>query len=307
MPQTDEIIYQSNLITLYHHLDSLFFIYNNTTYQLTSHPFEPCLYVSQEEKIVRMIHNAFTIEEMMDVARGEYQITSVTGKKYDIESICEVLSGALELDSYETDLSYLEANFLKKQKQNDEAVLQTNISISDQNAVDSQLLHITELTEDPFYEEYTKYPEVVLDYCILKIDSNKHTQNEHQQVVLFAMHKWQTFLNREYEVEIDCHPEKMKAKLIDSKDFFNQSADNKKSYRYLFLNPPHGYEYEESVFDSMNRILFPNGVEGLEVYDWSTDWSNYFDDGHEWWGTRCVSIYDQSLNRFVVIGASATD
>lgn len=57
----------------------------------------------------------------------------------------------------------------------------------------------------------------------------------------------------------------------------------------------------------MNAALFPNGTDQLEVYEWTTDWSDYFDEGHEWWGTLCLTVYDKSLDRFVVIMASATD
>ncbi|MBP5293222.1 MAG: hypothetical protein J6023_03735 [Clostridia bacterium] len=57
----------------------------------------------------------------------------------------------------------------------------------------------------------------------------------------------------------------------------------------------------------MNRALFPKGTSGLEVYEWTTDWSDYFDDGHEWWGAVCYTVYDKLLERFVVIMASATD
>lgn len=74
-----------------------------------------------------------------------------------------------------------------------------------------------------------------------------------------------------------------------------------------FLNTPHKTGYGKVDFDKVNKVLFPNGEKSLEVYEWTTDWSNYFDDGHEWWGAACWSIYDRSLNRYVVIMASTTD
>lgn len=46
--------------------------------------------------------------------------------------------------------------------------------------------------------------------------------------------------------------------------------------------------------------------DALGVYEWSTDWSDYFDAGHEWRETSCWSIYDTHLKRYVVIMASAT-
>ncbi|MBR1842280.1 MAG: hypothetical protein IJ788_03280, partial [Oscillospiraceae bacterium] len=50
-----------------------------------------------------------------------------------------------------------------------------------------------------------------------------------------------------------------------------------------------------------------NGTDGLEVFEWTTDWSDYFDEGHEWWGALCFTVYDKTLDRFAVIMASATD
>ena len=63
----------------------------------------------------------------------------------------------------------------------------------------------------------------------------------------------------------------------------------------------------DADFDRVNAALFPNGTDGLEVYRWTTDWSDYFDDGHEWWGTLCLTVYDKSTGRFAVLLASATD
>ena len=63
----------------------------------------------------------------------------------------------------------------------------------------------------------------------------------------------------------------------------------------------------DSDFDRVNAALFPNGTDGLEIYEWTTDWSEFFDDGHEWWGALCFTVYDKTLDRFAVIMASATD
>ena len=305
MSQSNERLFESEKYALDCCQEYLEFTFNNTTYQLTSHPFEPCLYIRQGDKLIRIIHNAFTIEEMIEAAKGIYQITSVTGTKYDIEAICEVLSHALKPDFFETDLSTLEAKLRAKKEL--EPIAKSAINTKIQQTQNTSPIHITELVEDLFYQEYLKYEDAVLDYCIVKTDSDEHEKWVHQQVVLFAMNQWQASLKEEYEIEIKCYPERMKAEQIKAKDFFEQPVSNKKSYRYLFLNPPHGCDYTEEAFQKLNHMLFPNGLENLEIYDWSTDWSNYFDDGNEWWGARCVSIYDKSLDRFVVIGASATD
>ena len=60
-------------------------------------------------------------------------------------------------------------------------------------------------------------------------------------------------------------------------------------------------------FIRINKLLFPKGQEHLEIYDWSVEWSNFFDDGLEWWGAAAISIYDKLLDRYIIIFASATD
>jgi hypothetical protein len=67
------------------------------------------------------------------------------------------------------------------------------------------------------------------------------------------------------------------------------------------------HEYTIEDFQGVNQILFPNGTKDLTVLEWNTDWSDYFNEGHEWWGAACWSVYDHSLERFVIIMASATD
>ena len=85
------------------------------------------------------------------------------------------------------------------------------------------------------------------------------------------------------------------------------NADEWLNYRKAFLRPPHGNVYTDDDFERVNAALFPGGADALEAYRWTTDWSDYFDEGHEWWGALCLTVYDKTLDRFVVILASASD
>ena len=82
---------------------------------------------------------------------------------------------------------------------------------------------------------------------------------------------------------------------------------NKLIGKYAFWESPHTTGYGPDEFHEVNSALFPEGTDELEIYEWTTDWSNYFDDGHEWWGTACWSIYDKRMRRYVVAMAEATD
>ncbi|MBR3396518.1 MAG: hypothetical protein IKG70_01530 [Lachnospiraceae bacterium] len=78
-------------------------------------------------------------------------------------------------------------------------------------------------------------------------------------------------------------------------------------YWYAVMEPVHGRNNKPEDFKKVNEALFPNGTDALDIYEWTTDWSDYFDDGHEWYGACCWSIYDKSMNRYAVMLVSATD
>lgn len=80
------------------------------------------------------------------------------------------------------------------------------------------------------------------------------------------------------------------------------------TYWWAFFEPPYGVPYSKEDFHKLNHLLFPSQFRNdLEIFSWNDDFSNYFDDGKEWWGTALWSIYDKWMSRFVIIGASLTD
>ena len=78
-------------------------------------------------------------------------------------------------------------------------------------------------------------------------------------------------------------------------------------YWYAVMEPVHGRRNKPEDFKKVNEVLFPNGTDPLDIYEWTTDWSDFFDDGHEWYGACCWSVYDKALSRYVVMLVSATD
>ena len=78
-------------------------------------------------------------------------------------------------------------------------------------------------------------------------------------------------------------------------------------YWYALMEPVHGRRNKPEDFKKVNEVLFPNGTDALDIYEWTTDWSDFFDDGHEWYGACCWSVYDKTMNRYVVMLVSATD
>ena len=78
-------------------------------------------------------------------------------------------------------------------------------------------------------------------------------------------------------------------------------------YWYALMEPVYGRRNKPEDFRKVNEALFPNGTDTLDIYNWTTDWSDFFDDGHEWYGACCWSVYDKTLCRYVVMLVSATD
>ena len=78
-------------------------------------------------------------------------------------------------------------------------------------------------------------------------------------------------------------------------------------YWYAVMEPVQGRRNKPEDFKKINEVLFPKGIDDLDIFEWTTDWSDYFDDGHEWYGACCWSIYDRNMDRYAVLIVSATD
>ncbi len=157
--------------------------------------------------------------------------------------------------------------------------------------------------DDPFYACIAAYPDCAVDYCIVTGDPLGYRGCEsHWQALCAACEK----LLAPEGWQIDTG--KARGNPVDAEALFTSAyPKDKLNYRKAFLYPPHGIDYSGVDFVKINAMLFPNGTNDLEAYEWTTDWSDYFDEGHEWWGALCNTVYDKTLDRFAVILASATD
>ncbi len=200
-----------------------------------------------------------------------------------------------------------------------------------------------EVINDPFYQTISGYKNCVIDYCLIEADAPYRGYHSHKDAVLFAMLKViERDIDTQFRSEIMPGKEevrdelfpwsldigKAKARPIDPSALLHVPKilrtehtgrrvydcglpDHLKGdqipYWYAFWETPHRSGYGPEDFREVNAVLFPGGTKELEVYEWNTDWSNYFDDGHEWWGAACWSVYDKRMNRYVVIMASITD
>ena len=185
------------------------------------------------------------------------------------------------------------------------------------------------IVDEAFNQVLASYPDCVVDYCLVKNEPMGGSGYiNHWFALVWACRK--LFIDEEDE-EVLWHYDtgKADAKEIPAAEVFSlpkkhrQGTEHRpqggvswvdqvtdggpRPYWQAFLLPPNGCMYTEEDFHKVNQALFPNGTDELEVFQWTTDWSEYFDDGREWWGTLCLTVYDKSLDRFAVIMASATD
>ena len=166
-------------------------------------------------------------------------------------------------------------------------------------------------SDNEFDRLIAEYPDIVCDYRLVNSsDQNANASgvfpyrgvDSHRLVLEYAFRE----LSEGGKWSCDMKAAKCR-KLKSTALFAPTGADSWLNYRRAFLCPPHGNSYTDRDFERVNNVLFPGGVECLEVYRWTTDWSDYFDEGSEWWGALCLTVYDQTLERFAVITASATD
>lgn len=157
--------------------------------------------------------------------------------------------------------------------------------------------------DEDFFSVLSDYPDCAVEYCILSAGSVYLGYESHREALKKA---WTTQFSSGGEWW--GNPNLATGKSISVEEFLSSDyEEGKLNYRKAFLYPPYQNNCTGRDFVRVNAALFPNGTDHLEVVSWTTDWSEYFDDGHEWWGALCLTVYDKSLSRFVVIMASATD
>ncbi len=303
----DEIVFRDQRFTLGRDDDTAYLLIADKKFRLTSHPYEPCLYITGEDGFMTVVHNAFVPEFVLDsFSKGE-TVTSITGREYDAKDFCEMAAYAAHMGDVNIDSVEKVFSGRPEKKSVADAYEPDGVTFRETKNDSTGFVRPEsgETPDDPFYDLIAEYPDSVVDFCIVKNNISHHGYSSHLCALATACEKLFTDGDESmWEYDVDkANGSQIRAQTLFAAD---DGTDNL-NYRSAFLNPPNGNSYHETDFKRINAALFPNGTDGLEVYEWSTDWSDYFDDGHEWWGALCLTVYDRSLDRFVVILASATD
>ena len=105
-----EVITEEDFGMLNLNSDEVTYTYKNETYQLYSHPYEPCLYLYRGKELVCTLHNAYNPEQLVKAFLAGETVKTNYGKDYDKEfdeaGFCRVLAAALDSGCGDMDLFY---------------------------------------------------------------------------------------------------------------------------------------------------------------------------------------------------------
>ena len=271
------------------------------TFTLTCHPYEPCLYIRDEAGRLTAVHNSFDPCAVLERFAEGRTVTSITGFEYGAKDFCrmvEYAAGAVDIRIDDAERVFGG----RTKKKEPERKREKQPAIKDAPRPEQGKL----IEDDPFFALIDQYPDSVVDFCLVKNEHIARGRDAHRFALVWACRK--LFIDGDGEAIWHYDAVRADAIRISTDALFAAAKENGAlNYRGAFLRPPHTNGYTDADFDRINAALFPNGKDGLEVYQWTTDWSEYFDEGREWWGTLCLTVYDASLDRFIVIMASATD
>ena len=293
------VVYQDDKYTLGEDGGTPYLTVNGRRLTLSCHPYEPCLYI-KDGTALTAVHNAFDPSAVICAFAEGRTVTSITGCEYSPADFCRMVEYAagmydIGIDDAEKVFDALCKSPAPEKKKDAKYKKEEFVKSGKYRCPD-----------DPFYAVIAEYPDCVIDYCIVSNDHVNTGFNAHRTALLWACRK--LFFEENGELIWHYNVGKADGRMIETSALFtSEDSNGKLNYKTAFLHPPCENDYNAADFDRVNKALFPNGTEELEVYEWTTDWSEYFDDGHEWWGALCLTVYDGSLDRFAVILASATD
>lgn len=86
--------------------DKVIFTYAGKAYELRSHPYEPCLYICENDEMIKILHNAFEAYDLVSRFEDGETLTGPDGKVYDEDSFCKVLVAAISDSRYEMNWTF---------------------------------------------------------------------------------------------------------------------------------------------------------------------------------------------------------
>ena len=132
-------------------------------YKLTCHPYEPCLYITEENGAMTAVHNAFDPSSVLWAFSKGMTITSITGFEYDAKDFCLMVEYAAGMVNIGIDDAERVFGGREKKKHPEKA---ENKEKKEKPSVNGEKYHPGSgriIENDPFYEFIEKYPDSVID------------------------------------------------------------------------------------------------------------------------------------------------
>ena len=151
--------------------DSLpYFTVDGKTYGLGCHPYEPCTYIQDGDRIVCAIHNAFDPFAVLEAFSEGRTVTSITGFEYDAKDFCDMLDYATGF--FDAQIDEAEKVFRGRQKKKNPQKPEEKGKEKDAEKPSKDIPeYVPEsivVEKDPFYDLLERYPDSVVDFRIVK-------------------------------------------------------------------------------------------------------------------------------------------
>lgn len=81
----------------------IIFSHTDYEYELRSQPYEPCLYIYKDDKMIKVLRNAFDVYDLPEIFDANETVKAIDGQVFDEEAFCKVLIAAINDKRYEMD------------------------------------------------------------------------------------------------------------------------------------------------------------------------------------------------------------
>lgn len=86
--------------------ERVIYVCDEKEYELRSHPYEPCLYIYKNDEMIKILHNAFEVYDLVEIFEAGETVTGPDSKTFDQESFCKVLSASISDSRYEMNWTF---------------------------------------------------------------------------------------------------------------------------------------------------------------------------------------------------------
>jgi hypothetical protein len=102
--------------------------------------------------------------------------------------------------------------------------------------------------------------------------------------------------------------------VLDVEEHYSMFGDEL-DFTRAFCDPPYGLHGKfkrlaradlVELFEAVVEDVLDNPGDSTEIWSWSTEWSDYFAPGREWWGSACWTL-DSRDGPIIAVLASTTD